>query len=188
MTSSFDEMIAALKDFNINTDIVDGFQLLEEKNAPIWEYIDIKGGQNSNTFLNELHEASSPLLPYPVRYQLEVCMSQNCLSEYNITTQFIDRLASLPVSQAVSLLEHVAEKGARIFQPMTVFDLRGIPKGTAGLKLPGHCQLVRKASITPTTVYFATPSVEITNRVVRQYSEHLDRFLRVQFVDEKLQV
>jgi len=37
-------------------------------------------------------------------------------------------------------------------------------------------------------IYFGTPYVETSNRVLRQYAEHADRFLRVRFTDEKFQV
>ncbi|KAG0637582.1 RNA dependent RNA polymerase-domain-containing protein [Tuber brumale] len=186
-SDGFNEMISALKDFNIKLDVQKDFKMLSEKVDPIWDYIGIKRIQSSDSFLHELHQASSPLLSYPVRYQLEVCISHNCLNEYNITSPFIDRLAALPKGEAISLLEHVAEKRIRYYEPMDIFTIQGVTGGTINLKLPDHCQLLRKANVTPSTVYFTTPTVEITNRVVRQYSEHIDRFLRVQFVDEKFQ-
>ncbi|CAZ84178.1 unnamed protein product [Tuber melanosporum] len=186
-SDGFNEMISALKDFNIKLDVQKDFKTLSEKFDPIWDYIRIKRIQSSVSFLDQLHQASSPLLSYPVRYQLEVCISHNCLSEYNITCEFIDRLAALPKEAAIPLLEHIAERRIRHYDPMDIFTIQGVTKGTINLKLPDHCQLLRKANVTPSTVYFTTPTVEITNRVVRQYSEHIDRFLRVQFVDEKSQ-
>ena len=180
-------MTSALKDFNIKINVRKDFKTLSTKGDPIWDYIGIQRIQHSDSFLDQLR-ASSPLLSYPVRYQLEVCISHNCLNGYNITAPFIDRLATLPVKGAISLLEHVAEKRVRYYDPMDIFTIQGVTGSTIHLKLPDHCQLLRKANVTPSTIYFSTPTVEITNRVVRQYSEHIDRFLRVQFVDEKFQV
>lgn len=181
-------MTSALKDFNIKINVRKDFKTESMKVDPIWDHIRIQRIQPSGSFLDQLHQASSPLLSYPVRYQLEVCISHNCLNEYNITPQFIDRLAALPIKNAIPLLEHVAEKRIRYYDPMDIFILQGVTGSTFHLRLPDHCQLLRKANVTPSTVYFTTPTVEITNRVVRQYSEHIDRFLRVQFVDEKFQV
>ncbi|PWW72714.1 RdRP-domain-containing protein [Tuber magnatum] len=185
-SDGFGEMISALKDFNIKVNVREDFKTLSCKAKPIWDHIGIQRIQSSSSSLAQL-QASPPLLSYPVRYQLEACISHNCLNEYSIVPQFIDRLAALPVNEAISLLEHVAEKRIRHYNPMDIFTIQGVTGGTVHLKLPDHCQLLRKANITPSTVYFNTPTVEITNRVVRQYSEHIDRFLRVQFVDEKFQ-
>ena len=46
--------------------------------------------------------------------------------------------------------------------------------------------LLRRVLVTPSTVYFTLPSRELSNRVTREYSQHLDRFLRLSFVDERL--
>lgn len=37
-------------------------------------------------------------------------------------------------------------------------------------------------------VYFQTPVPETSNRVIRQYSQYADRFLRVRFTEEKTEV
>ncbi|KAL7275453.1 hypothetical protein RUND412_001605 [Rhizina undulata] len=179
----FDQMISALRDFNVETKIFGDFKVSKEQLPPVWSWIDV----DQKSFLSGFARKSPPALSHPVRYQLEVCISHDCLSEYNLTPEFIRRLAELPVSQALALLEHIAEKKKRIFDPMTIFNLSGIKGSTVGAKLPNYCQVIRKATITPSMVYFATPTVEFTNRVVRHYAEHVDRFLRVQFMDEKSQ-
>lgn len=195
-------MISALRDFNVNTETLDDLRVTRDQPEPIWDSIDVENTSGStNSFSGDLSEATTPLLPYPTpllpyqtRYQLEVCISQNCLNEYNLTAEFINRLAQLPPADSVSLLERVAGEKARIYNPMDIFNHGNTTEGTAALKKkkkknpPSYCQLIRKASITPSTVYYTTPTVEITNRVMRHYSEHSDRFLRVQFVDETFQV
>lgn len=183
-------MLSALKDFNVNTEILDELRVTEDRTIPIWDSINTRTVPGSiSSFSGDLSEAMTPLLPYPIRYQLEACISNNCLNEYNITTEFIDRLSQLPIAEAVSLLEHVTG-GDRIYNPMDIFEFTSVPEGSAALKrkLPDDFQIVRKANITPSTVYYTTPTVERTNRVMRHYAAHSDRFLRVQFVDEKIQV
>ncbi|KAI8148427.1 RNA dependent RNA polymerase-domain-containing protein [Fennellomyces sp. T-0311] len=44
---------------------------------------------------------------------------------------------------------------------------------------------VKKILVTPTTLRIEPPQVETANRVLRQFRAHLDRFLRVQFIDER---
>lgn len=179
-------MLLALRDFNIKTEVVDDLKTTTKRLTPIWDTIDAK---STTSHYGGLLVALRPLLPYPTRYQLEVCISRNFLNEFNITTEFIDKLLSMNSDKAVRLLEHVAEnEKRRFYNPMDIFNLT-VKGGTAALlkklkKLEGDFQRVRKASVTPSTVYYATPTVETTNRVIRHYRHYSDRFLRVQFVDE----
>ncbi|KAG5051207.1 hypothetical protein JHK87_003405 [Glycine soja] len=45
---------------------------------------------------------------------------------------------------------------------------------------------VRRVQITPCKVYFCGPEMNVSNRVLRHFREHIDNFLRVSFVDEEL--
>ncbi|KAK7308650.1 hypothetical protein VNO77_42270 [Canavalia gladiata] len=45
---------------------------------------------------------------------------------------------------------------------------------------------VRRVQITPCKVYFCGPEINVSNRVLRHFREHIDNFLRVSFVDEEL--
>jgi RNA dependent RNA polymerase len=47
-----------------------------------------------------------------------------------------------------------------------------------------HIGLVHKAIVTPAGIYLEGPEPETKNRVLRQYSEHADHFIRVTFCDE----
>jgi len=47
-----------------------------------------------------------------------------------------------------------------------------------------HMAQVYKATVTPTGTFFYGPDPEPKNRVLRKYSDHVDFFLRVTFVDE----
>ncbi|ONI28221.1 hypothetical protein PRUPE_1G132100 [Prunus persica] len=47
---------------------------------------------------------------------------------------------------------------------------------------------VHRVQVTPTKVYFCGPEANLSNRVLRNYSEHVDNFLRVSFVDEDMGV
>ncbi|KAI3730499.1 hypothetical protein L1987_61669 [Smallanthus sonchifolius] len=46
---------------------------------------------------------------------------------------------------------------------------------------------VRRVQITPSKVYFCGPEVNVSNRVLRHYSDCIDNFLRVSFLDEELE-
>lgn len=45
---------------------------------------------------------------------------------------------------------------------------------------------IRRVQITPCKVYFCGPEINVSNRVLRNYSDYIDNFLRITFVDEDL--
>jgi RNA-dependent RNA polymerase len=180
-----------LKDYNIAIENTTRFSVLDqtqERPPPIWRWIDFADLQASKKIVSsveELGDESYVHLPFPVRYQLEVCLSHNYLSEFTMTREFAVTLFELGESEAVKLLEYVATKKEVYHDPMKIFDLKFV-KGSTRAKIPSYCCYMRSARITPTTIYYNTPSVDISNRVIRYYIEYADRFLRVRFTDEKL--
>jgi hypothetical protein len=50
--------------------------------------------------------------------------------------------------------------------------------------VPGYCHQVGRVLVTPTRVVLLPPETELSNRVLRHYKQHSDRFLRVSFVEE----
>ncbi|RAL10611.1 RNA dependent RNA polymerase [Aspergillus homomorphus CBS 101889] len=185
-----------LRDYNVEvkessyeTQCEDG----KERIPPVWKWIDLTDAQassesqaskSSSSSLEILSESNYVHLPFSVRYQLEVCISNGFLSEFSMTREFATRLAELEESRAKKLLEHVATQKKRYYNPLKIFDLKFI-KGVTNAKIPSYCCYMRSARITPTTIYFNSPTVDISNRIIRRYMEHADRFLRVRFTDEK---
>jgi hypothetical protein len=49
---------------------------------------------------------------------------------------------------------------------------------------PKNTALIHKAVVTPTGIYLSGPEAETNNRILRQYSNHHECFLQVQFSDE----
>lgn len=175
----FDDMLNALKDFNVETSLHEDFELLPHVPASVWELIDAPpAAQHSLEVLRNTN------LTFPVRYQLESCISFGYLSEYNLDSDFVQRLIELPQHRALAILESVAEKKIRVYNPMEIFTWNGLPTHTAGMRIENYCVIVRTAVITPTTINFNAPSVEYSNRVLRQYREHADKFLRIKFRDD----
>lgn len=123
-------------------------------------------------------------LTFEIHYQLEVCISRGVFSEYSITQAFIDRLRSLDKDRAKWMLEYFADQGKRVWNPMEIFEHEEAALYFPNPSIPHYCMTIRKIIVTPSTMYFSSPSVESSNRVLRKYSSHQDRFLRVQFTDE----
>jgi RNA-dependent RNA polymerase len=173
----------ALRDWNVKV-VTDEITLIPRADIPIWRLLDAPDKPMSNTS-DLLLQLSTNIrqLSFEVRYQLEVCMSHGYLHESNITEDFLRKLAELDDSIAVSILEKVADIKQRFFDPMSIFGLT-VRRSTTRKKIPPHCMLARSAVVTPSMIYYTTPSVEISNRVVRHWSALSDRFIRVRFTDE----
>ncbi|KAH8802793.1 RNA dependent RNA polymerase-domain-containing protein [Xylogone sp. PMI_703] len=174
--ATYDMIVQALEDHNIRFTGLNEMRFLTSNPPEIW---------------NLLAESkdNSIILPFKVRYQLEVCISRNIINEHNITSSFIMSLAELAerdADRARMILEYCAEKKRRIYDPMTIFRDREALVYFSTTRIPHYCAYSRKVTVTPSTLLFNSPTVETTNRVLRKYArEHADgRFLRVQFTGE----
>lgn len=181
----------AFRDHNIEIKEFAGFKLATKREPAVWEYIDkpLMRKKKISHALDELMiENTAPALTFAVRYQLEVCISQGCLNEHNMSNEFVSKLIEMDETRAQDVLEFVANQKTRIYDPMEIFDIKVVNGLASRPQIPHYCAYIRSATITPSTVYYNTPTVETSNRIIRRYSEHADRFLRVRFTDEKFEV
>lgn len=179
--SLWERIDSYLSDYNINSEIVTNFHLTTPGPTNAWKLLDSSADSLS---LENFHSAHAFHLPFEVRYQLEVCISHGLFNEYNIEASFLEKLTTFETAKARMILEGVAEANLTFYDPMKIFEDNAILNYWPNARVPAHATLVRRAVITPTTIYFQTPCVELTNRVLRKYSDLNDRFLRVQFTDE----
>lgn len=186
----FDQMREALRDYNIEIVPFPNFYITSKRDAPVWKLIDLplKKRSNKGTGLEEMIHANKPRMAFEARYQLEVCFSQGFLNEHNLSEHFITTLMNMNVEQAQDLLEYIANHGNRIYDPMLLLQAINGKASLSRTRIPSYCAYVRSATVTPTTVHFLTPVAETSNRVIRQYSQYADRFLRVRFTEEKTEV
>jgi RNA-dependent RNA polymerase len=188
-TNTLSIMQSALKDFNclVNEKPKLGLKIATPADEPIiWKVLDKHKTVGNGTASSNLRDLmnSYTTLSFPVRYQLEVCVSHNYLSEYTIEQAFLSQLASLSPTKALQFLKAVDLRGQKFLKPADIFEELEFRKPVRKPKLPDNCIEIHHATVTPTKIYFNTPSVEITNRVIRQYKQHADRFLRVRFEDD----
>ena len=142
----------------------------------------LKHSQKTSSILDDL--ASDRVhLAYPVRYQLEACLSNGFIKESSVTRDFLRKLRLMDPHQAVHVLEKVVDKQHVYYDPMEIFNIRS--KIMRQRSIPKHCVMQRSVNITPTMMYVASPIMEISNRITRQYLADADRFIRVKFSDEK---
>ena len=177
----FKKMQQALQDYNIGTKLDQGVTFAPSREPEFWDLVDPQPKQSVTNAETGLQPSS--ILSFDVRYQLEVCISRGKLNEYNLTSEFVNKLSTMNELEAKELLEHVAVQKDRIFKPMTIFGNNFVTSGAIA-KVPGYCALVRSVVVTPTTLRFNTPSIETSNRIIRQFASHSDRFIRVRFTEE----
>ncbi|OJD33937.1 rna-directed rna polymerase (sad-1) [Diplodia corticola] len=181
----YDEILSALADWNVNIVADTPITLLEREQSTMWDVID---GPKSPSLFGKA--SSYDLEPEPIsldfelRYQLEACLSNNILNEHNISADFLQRLSKMNSETAKAYLKVAMQKKQRFYEPQDIFKL---PLGKKGMprEIPAHCTWSHAVTVTPSTVIISSPSMEISNRVIRDYIKFSDRFLRVKFTDEK---
>lgn len=178
--SEWEKVSTYLADYNVKILQVDRFELITPGLSNAWKLLD----SPAEMTIELLSSTNTYHLDFPVRYQLEVCISHGLLNEYSINAEFLEKLIRFDADRARMMLEGVAEANRQFFEPMKIFDDPKILHYWPNARVPPYATLVRRAVITPTTIYIKTPCVELTNRILRKYSDLDDRFLRVQFTDE----
>ncbi|KAL0077024.1 RNA-dependent RNA polymerase RdRP [Phycomyces blakesleeanus] len=133
------------------------------------------------------HNDRAKRLPFDMLYLLESSLLSRQMDEHSLDKEFYDTLTNLDPAVASGILTLLVQERKRVWNPATAFqdmwkneDIRIFHQQ----KIPSHCGMVRKVLVAPTGLYLEPPIVETTNRVIRHFSEHADRFLRVNFVDE----
>ena len=178
-----DVMRRALKLFNNRILDASDFQVDRSPHDPeaaYWALFD-----NQEPTIDSLALFSTQLeLSFDVRYQLEVCISHGWLSEYDILEPFIRKLMAMPELKAKQLLMHVDAYAEKVFDPMGIFQDIRFQKPVKAVRIPGNCIKIHHAIITATGLLLDSPCVEISNRIIRKYRSHADRFLRVRFEDD----
>ncbi|KAG9668598.1 RdRP-domain-containing protein, partial [Aureobasidium melanogenum] len=169
------------------------FDTVPREDPVVWDLLD----PHQASYESDLHEMQDEMmhLGQDIRYQLEVCISNNKIIEYTMSREFLSKLSALDrdflrdpnnpsvVSPALVLLENVADSKRTFFNPMDIFETYEL-RYPRKRRIPKGCVLMRTAIITPTTFYVKTPTVEVSNRVVRENIYAVDNFLRVKFEDE----
>jgi RNA-dependent RNA polymerase len=187
----FKDFSDALADHGVVIENLDDYTVQEKTASPLWSLLqeeisgthphlestpNSKGSVFDDLFSGQVH------LSFPVRYQLEACLSNGYLKEHNMTGDFLEKLAALDPRHAIYLLEKVVDKQHIYYDPMDIFSIRVkySPK-----KVPNYCVLQRSVIITPTMMHVASPIMETSNRIIRKHAADSDRFIRVKFSDEK---
>ncbi|KAG9445031.1 hypothetical protein H6P81_016371 [Aristolochia fimbriata] len=133
-------------------------------------------------------------LPYKTLFKINSLVQNGILMGPTLDDEFYNLVD--PHVFPSSYIEHALEsffrltnsclQPAKYLQEMYRFykTRRHPPKPTA-LDLEPGLVYVHRAQVTPIKVYFCGPEVNVSNRVLRNYPQEINNFLRVSFIDEE---
>lgn len=135
-------------------------------------------------------------LPYNILFRVNLLVQNGCLAGSMLDDIFY-RLVD-PNRMPVRCIEYALEKLYHLkeccYEPSKWFNEQykkyltsGNPPRSPVLSLDSGLVYVYKVQLTPCKVFFCGPEVNVSNRVLREYPEDIDNFLRVSFVDEELE-
>ncbi|KAH0675158.1 hypothetical protein KY285_022959 [Solanum tuberosum] len=133
-------------------------------------------------------------IPYKILFKISSLVQHGCIPGPALNVYFF-RLVD-PQRRNVACIEQALEKLYYLkeccYDPVRwlteQYDgyLKGRqPPKSPSITLDDGLVYVRRVLVTPCKVYFCGPEVNVSNRVLRNYSEDIDNFLRVSFVDEE---
>ncbi|KAI8938000.1 hypothetical protein NX059_005674 [Plenodomus lindquistii] len=189
-SSKFEEFRNALADHGIVIKDLGQYDVRPRTSSPLWSLLqeEISGTHphllpaSTDSNFDDLFAAQIHL-DFPVRYQLEACVSNGYLKEHTLSKEFLEKLSSTDARRAVHILEKIVDKQHIHYNPMDIFNTK--IRSSVDKKVPDYCVLQRSVIITPTMMHVASPVMETSNRIVRKYAADSDRFIRVKFSDEK---
>lgn len=134
-------------------------------------------------------------LPYEILFKINLLVQNGCLPGLALDSDFY-RLVD-PSRIDMACIEHSLDKLYQIkeccYDPsrwlseqyQKYLTTRNRPQSPA-ITLDGGLVYVHRIQVTPCKIYFCGPEVNVSNRVLRNYRDHIDNFLRISFIDEDL--
>ncbi|OWM90725.1 RNA-dependent RNA polymerase 1-like [Punica granatum] len=139
-------------------------------------------------------------IPYKILFKINLLVQKGCLPGPCLDSSFY-RLVN-PHRVDITFIEYALEKLCYLkeccYHPKRWLEeqyvmcmmnknlIRQHRMRSPLISLDEGLMYVHKVQITPCRVYFSGPEVNVSNRVLRRYSDYIDNFLRISFVDEDL--
>lgn len=131
-------------------------------------------------------------IDFRVMFLVNAVMHKGIINQHQLSDKFFDLLRSQQKDINIAALKHICSYRHPVFDAYQRLKLvhKWLLKNPKLLKSPKELDdivEVRRLVITPSKAYCLPPEVELSNRVLRNYKEVSDRFLRVTFMDEGMQ-
>ncbi|KAK9950500.1 hypothetical protein M0R45_005986 [Rubus argutus] len=134
-------------------------------------------------------------LPYKILFKINSLVQHGCIPGKALDINFYDLVdpTKIRIDYIECALDRLFNSKECCYKPVRWFreqynmymECKQVPQSPA-ISLDEGFVYVHRVQITPCKVYFCGPEVNLSNRVLRNYPEDGDNFLRVSFVDEDL--
>ncbi|XP_043696161.1 probable RNA-dependent RNA polymerase 1 [Telopea speciosissima] len=133
--------------------------------------------------------------PYEILFKVCSLVQNGCLAGPMLDANFFKLVhpAFIPVNYIECALEKLYHLKECCYEPVGWLHQQygryrrsNRTLSSPTISLDAGLVYVRRVQITPSKVYFFGPEVNVSNRVLRHYSNYIDNFIRVSFVDENL--
>ncbi|ONI31847.1 hypothetical protein PRUPE_1G334500 [Prunus persica] len=134
-------------------------------------------------------------LPYKILFKINSLVQHGCVPGQALDVKFYELVD--PSIIRIQYIECALDKLFRLkgccYEPVSwlteqyreYMACERIPQSPA-ISLDDGMVYVHRVQVTPSKVYFCGPEANVSNRVLRNYPEDVDNFLRVSFVDEDM--
>ncbi|CAG8493686.1 4830_t:CDS:10 [Dentiscutata heterogama] len=158
--------------------------------------------KNSEIYLKEIFE----VLPFRICFKLESLISHGIVTIYEIMEYKIgEKLINLFLEEKETIAWHALNQitiqhwdpadDRYNKRPVEIFQIAlnnfrenhdewHPANPNINFKDNNRCAWINHATVTPVKIYFNGPEYESSNRILRQYPEYVDRFIRVTFKEE----
>uniref|UniRef100_A0A1D1ZGP2 RNA-dependent RNA polymerase n=2 Tax=Anthurium amnicola TaxID=1678845 RepID=A0A1D1ZGP2_9ARAE len=131
-------------------------------------------------------------ISFNIMFLVNVLVHKGIFSQHQLSEDFFSLLRRQSDMVNEVSLRHICSYKRPIFDATRRLKvvqewLLGNPKLQKRTQTSEHNAEVRRLIITPTRAYCLPPEIELSNRVLRNYKEVADRFLRVTFMDEGME-
>lgn len=131
-------------------------------------------------------------ISFQIMYLINVALHKHVINQHQLSDEFFKLLKNRSEDVNMVALKHLCSYKKPVFDAFRRLKLvqEWVLKNPKLLKSPKQLDEVvevRRLVITPTKAYCLPPTVELSNRVLRQYRDIADRFIRVAFMDEGMQ-
>ncbi|KAI8569071.1 hypothetical protein RHMOL_Rhmol02G0249700 [Rhododendron molle] len=132
-------------------------------------------------------------ISFELMFMVNAVLHKGIINLHQLSDKFFDLLRGQSDEINVAALKHIyaykrpvfdAYRRLKLVQEWLLNNPKLLKSRTSDV---GDVVEVRRLVITPTKAYCLPPTVELSNRVLRNYREVSDRFLRVTFMDEGMQ-
>ena len=191
---TFGELLGKYFDYKLNLPTADAVQILTKRLREDVGY-DVVSLDSlvSCPLVTQLTEQRAEQLsrdvPFDILFQLECLVSNGQLFKETLTPEFYSILREFPPSRCHRALEHIFMSNGIVEQPvqelrtaLSLADNYLLRKPQVQMR--DELVMVGRVYFTPLCRYCWGPEVDTANRVLRQYQDIADSFLRVTFTDE----